>query len=345
MSRFLLKRAGFALMVCAFASIPSAPAFAQGTKNKKKTPAPAPAPAPAAGMRYGVHMDSLPQADQYALTMHLGVFWMGSWTQKYGWGYAEQQLAAAKARGITPVVQWWYWGDDISPDCVERGCQDLRQGVWKDKATWYRMTRELGAVIQRVMGGAEAIVVIENEFNKGGIEHYEAFDGYLLDQIVELHRVAGIRTVVAFGNWGLSNWARFDRASGASDFTGTQLLRSSVRDSATYQQAVDTLISGAVHLHNTFRKPSLIVDLAMSSYPSEEYEAYQAAVITDLFQRVGQLQSAGASGIVWREIVDDPTMDLSNYHGMAERFWGTIRADGSQKPAFAPFAQGIRGGM
>ena len=92
--------------------------------------------------------------------------------------------------------------------------------------------------------GAEAIVVIENEFNKGGIENYEAFDGYLLDQIVELHRVSGLRTIVAFGNWGLSNWARFDRAAAASDFVGTQLLRSSVRDAATRAPLAESLRPG-----------------------------------------------------------------------------------------------------
>ena len=320
-------------------------------KGKKKTPAPtpapepvpAPAPAPDGTMRYGVHMDSLGQADQYALPMQFGVFWMGSWTQKYGWGYAEQQLAAAKLRGITPIVQWWYWGDDISPSCVERGCTDARQGVWKDKATWYRMTRELAAVIQKVMGGAETIVVIENEFNKGGIESYEAFDGYLLDQVVELHRVPGIRTAVAFGNWGLSNWAQFDRAAAASDFVGTQLLRSSVREATTYQQAVDTLLSGATHLNNTFRKPSLIVDLGLSSYPSAEYEIHQAALVRDLFQRVGSFASVGVAGIIWRELVDNPAMGTNNYHGIAEQYWGMIRADGSQKPSFGPFADGIRG--
>ena len=305
-------------------------------------PAPAPAPVTVAAMSFGVPVEALPSADTYGAPMRYGVFWMGSWTQKYGWGYAEQQLAAAKARGITPVVQWWYWGDDISPDCVERGCQDARQGVWKDKATWYRMTRELGAVIQNVMAGAPAIVVIENEFNKGGIENYEAFDGYLLDQIVELHRIAGLKTVVGFGNWGLSNWARFDRASAASDYVGTQLLRSSVRDAATYQQAVDTLVSGSVHLNNTFRKPSLVMDLGLSSYPSAEYEILQEAVVRSLFTRLGELSGAGVSGIFWRAIVDDPAMNTSNYHGMAERYWGFIRADGTQKPAFRPFIDGIR---
>jgi len=334
--------------VCIFVSAAALPAAAQSNGKGKKKPAPAPAPAPtpvpttSAAMRFGVHMDSLPKADEHGVPMHYGVFWMGAWTQKYGWGYAEQQLAAARSRGITPIVQWWYWGDDISPDCVERGCQDVRQGVWKDKATWYRMTRELAAVIQNTMGGAEAIVVIENEFNKGGIENYEAFDGYLLDQIVELHRVAGLKAVVAFGNWGLSNWARFDRAAAASDFVATQLLRSSVRDAATYQQAVDTLVSGANHLNNTFRKPSLVVDLGLSSYPSAEYELYQEAVVASLFARLGELQVSGTAGMIWRAIVDDPAMDTSNYHGVAERYWGVIRADGSEKPAFRPFADGIR---
>jgi hypothetical protein len=303
---------------------------------------PAPAPAPAVAMRFGVHVDSLAKADSHALPMSFGVFWMGSWTQKYGWGYAEQNLTSARNRGLTPVVHWWYWGDDISPDCVERGCQDNRQNVFKDRATWYRMTRELAGVIERTMGGRETIVILESEFNKGGIENYEPFDGYLLDQIVELHRVTGVRVILGFGNWGLSNWARFDRAASAADMVGTQLLRSSVRDAATYQQAVDTLVSGATHLKNTFRKPSFIIDLAISSYPSAEYEVHQEAVVRQLFQRLGELKALGVTGVIWRAIVDDASMDTSNYHGMAERYWGFVRADGTEKPAFRPFADGLR---
>lgn len=357
MFRRIVTAAAVSLAICA--SIGSVPVAAQsrdggqptGRTARKRVPMPAPTvpsvptvptvPA-AAPLRFGVHVDSLAKADSHGVPMNFGVFWMGSWTQKYGWGYAEQHLAAAKARGLTPIVHWWYWGDDISPDCVERGCEDRRQGVWKDRATWYRMTRELGAVIGKTMQGAETIVIVETEFNKGGIEHYEPFDGYLLDQIVELHRIPGVKVVVGFGNWGLSNWARFDRAASAADLVGTQLLRSSVRDAATYQQAVDTLVSGMAHLNNTFRKPSLVIDLALSSYPSAEYEAHQEAVVRTLFQRAGELQALGATGIVWRAIVDDASMDTSNYHGMAERYWGFVRSDGSEKPAFRPFIDGMR---
>lgn len=316
---------------------------------KKRVPVPTPpipvptTPAPLVEpFRFGVHVDSLAVADRYGVPIGFGVFWMGSWTQKYGWGYAEQHLAAAKARGITPVVQWWYWGDDISPDCVERGCQDDRQGVWKDRATWYRMTRELAAVIGRTMQGAETLVIVETEFNKGGIERYEPFDGYLLDQIVELRRIPGVKVVIGFGNWGLGEWARFDRAASAADFVGTQLLRSSVRDASTYRQAIDTLVAGVAHLHHTFRKPSLVTDLALSSYPAAEYEAHQEAAVRALFERAGELRALGAAGLIWRAIIDDASMDTSNYHGMAERHWGVVRADGSEKPAFRPFLDGTR---
>jgi hypothetical protein len=115
-----------------------------------------------------------------------------------------------------------------------------------------------------------------------------------------------------------------------------------VRDAATYHQAVDTLISGASHLNNTFRKPAFIIDLALSSYPSSEYEGYQDGIVRQLFLRLGELKAAGVSGIIWRAIVDDPSMDTSNYHGVAERHWGFVRADGSEKPAFRPFVDGVR---
>jgi len=65
-------------------------------------------------------------------------------------------------------------------------------------------------------------------------------------------------------------------------------------------------------------------------------------VVAQLFQRLGELKNLGVRGVVWRAIVDDPSMDTSNYHGAAERHWGFVRADGSEKPAFRPFADGIR---
>jgi hypothetical protein len=292
-------------------------------------------------MRFGFDIESLSQARSHKVPVSFGTFWLGSWTGKYGWGYAESQLRAAKQARVTPVINWWYWGDDISPQCVDRGCHDARQNVHKDRATWNRMADELSRLIERTMGSREAIVVLETEFNKGGIENYEPFDGYLAEQVRIFHRRGNIKVVVAFGNWGHGQWERFDRAAAAADYVGTQLLQSSVQDASTYARTVDTLLSGA-RAAQRFGKPTLIVDLALSSYPSASYEAHQAAVTRELFARMPELKAAGVRGILYRMMADDPKFDTSNYHGVAERHWGFLRADGSAKPAFAAFAAGVR---
>jgi hypothetical protein len=240
------------------------------------------------------------------------------------------------------VIHWWYWGDDISPQAIERGVTDRRHGVRKDIASWYRMSDELSQVITRTMGERETYVVLENEFNKQGIESYEPFDGELARVAAILHRRGNVRVVVAFGNWGRHNWSRFDRAIAAADFVGTQLLRSSVREPQEYDGAVSTLIDGARFLQRTFHKPSLIVDLALSSYPSAGFEARQARVFAHLGARMAELKEAGVRGMLYRMMEDDPRFDTSNYHGAAERHWGLLRADGSEKPGFAQFAAIVR---
>ncbi|HXG87482.1 MAG TPA: hypothetical protein VNJ02_04025 [Vicinamibacterales bacterium] len=129
-------------------------------------------------MRFGVDATAAQLATSKGLAMSYGSVWAGAWNQKYGWGGVEEQLRTAKANGLTPVIQWWYWGDDISPTCVEQGCMDRYQGVRKDKKTWSQLSNELADLVSRVYGAnSGAVVVIETEFNKAGIENYEAFDG------------------------------------------------------------------------------------------------------------------------------------------------------------------------
>ncbi len=173
---------------------------------------PPPPPAPA-HIRFGFDNKSIHQARSLGVPVSYGSTWAGSWNQKWGWGGIESELQQARSAGVTAVIPWLYWSDDISPACVENGCTDRYQGVWKDKATWRRLA-------------------IEPEFNKGGIENYEAFDGYLAEQAAIFHQ-RGLQVAIGFGNWGRSHWARFDRAVAASDILGTIALQSSVRDPGT----------------------------------------------------------------------------------------------------------------
>ena len=86
-------------------------------------------------MRFGIDMESLDRARGKDLNFAYGVFWVGSWTQKQGWNHTESELRTARSRSVTPVINWWYWGDDISPSCIRDGCRDARQGISKDLAT------------------------------------------------------------------------------------------------------------------------------------------------------------------------------------------------------------------
>jgi hypothetical protein len=47
--------------------------------------------------------------------------------------------------------------------------------------------------------------------------------------------------------------------------------------------------------------------------------------------------AVGVVGIIWRMLADDPAFDTSNYHGIAERYWGLLHADGRAKAAFRWF--------
>lgn len=298
---------------------------------------------PAAPLRFGTEVKSLGRAEKAGLDFGYGVIWTGAWNEKYGWTTPREELREAKKRGVTPVIHWWYWGDEISPAAVQDGVKDMRHGVRKDRASWTRMANELSVLIAREMGDREAIVVLETEFNKQGIENYEPFDALLVEQAKIFKSRGNVRTMVGFGNWGSAQWGRFDAAVAASDMVGTQLLRSSVREPGSrYLGAVETLVSGARSLGAKFGKPVMIMDLALSSYPSAEYEGHQAKVLGELFGRTADLKRAGVVGVIWRQIVDDPKFDTSNYHGQAERHWGVLRADGSEKPAFKVLREGIQ---
>jgi hypothetical protein len=294
-------------------------------------------------MQFGFDTKSVAQARQLGMPVAYGSTWAGPWNQKFGWKGIEDDLRSAKATGTTPVVQWWYWGDDISPGCVENGCQDRYHGVRKDRATWTRMSNELADLIVKV-GGADskALVVIENEFNKNGIETYEAFDGYLAEQAAIFHK-RGIKVVISFGNWGKPHWKNFDRAIASADLLGTMRLQSSLRDASTYLSSADELISAAKYFHTTFGKPTFVTDFAFSSYPEPSYEGYQDMVVRDIFRRMDELKAAGVQGMIWRMLSDDPAFDTKNYHGVAERFWGLLHADGRPKLAFQSFLNGIKG--
>jgi hypothetical protein len=295
-------------------------------------------------MRFGVDAAAIgPLAGQGAKPDY-ALFWVGSWTERSGWSGVGSQAKSIADQGVVPVVEWWYWGDDISPSCVSNGCTDRYQGVWKDRAHWASDAAKLADALHAALQGRRGIVVVESEFNKNGVDTWETFDGDLQAHAgIFRQHAPEVKLVLGFGNWASWNWPNFDRAAGAMDMVGFQTLRGSTHDSSSsYLGAVDAIKAATSKLHADFGKPVLLHDLALSSYPEPTWAGYQDQVVKSLFARAGELAAAGLAGVVYRTLRDDAHANTANYYGAAERSWGLEHSDGSWKPAMRDFVAGVK---
>jgi hypothetical protein len=291
-------------------------------------------------------MTSAAAADQAAAGVKpdYGTFWIGPWTLSSGWGYADDQMVKMKSAGVTPAIHFYYWGDDITPTCVENGCWSNLHNTHKDRAKWNQLGDQLGDHMKSKMQGARVVVFLESEFNKGGISSYEPFDGYLADMAKRIKaKYPSAVIVLGFGNWDSGKWGNFDRAAAASDLVGLQAMRGSTKDSSTAYNAVyDSTLSGVKTLQSLFRKPIMLTDVALSSYPEPGYLSMQRDNLQKFFTGMPALQAAGVNSMIYRSWKDTPTMDLANYYGQAERHWGLTWSDGALKPAGKVWVDGVK---
>ncbi|HWG91374.1 MAG TPA: hypothetical protein VNZ52_11060 [Candidatus Thermoplasmatota archaeon] len=292
---------------------------------------------PAAAMGFGANTESLDFAKSKGWTPSYTMYWVGPWS-KSSWNAVEGALIKARDAGVTPVLQWYYWGDSISVNCVKYGCDGRSQGDWN------AMGATLAQKVNSIMGGRQAIIIVETEFNKGGIDNWEEFDGILANHIYMMKSKApNARFSLGFGAWGQDKYGMFDRAVGAVHMTSFQLMRASTRDTdAQISNAPDVIKSMTVTLKGKFGKPVLLHDLAISSYGGKEW--LQDQVMKNILSRKGEYEAAGLTGIVYRDVRDNPSMPLNNYYGYGERHFGFWRADGSAKPVWWTWKAGATGG-
>lgn len=320
----------------ALAALVLAPALAAG-------PAFAATPAP---VRFGMDVGAIGDQAAAGVSPDFGLFWIGPWTLSSGWGGPDNAFDKMYANGVTPVVQFYYWGDDISQACIENGCWSSLHDSWKDKANWSKLTTQLIDHLDARMKGREVIVILETEFNKADVATWEPLDGYLEAKVKEIKAgYPAAKVIMGLGNWNSGAWGTFDRTAAASDFLGIQGMRGSTRNSVSvYYDLVDATINGAKKLQATFPgKPTFVTDIALSTYPEPEWLEYQADVVGEMFQRLGELKAAGVQGIVYRTYKDNPNMDLANWFGEAERHWGFAwHGNGTAKPAWATWVAGVK---
>ncbi|HVM45974.1 MAG TPA: hypothetical protein VM582_08580, partial [Candidatus Thermoplasmatota archaeon] len=281
----------------------------------------------------GVDARSTKEMRDAGAAPQLGQTWVGRWMKTSGWSGFESDLRMMRDNNVTPVIMWYYWGDDISPDCVRDGCNG------RNRAEWDSLMREMAKRAHATMGSKPFYVVLEPEFNKNGIQRWETFDGYLETQAKTIRSIApGAKLVVGFGHWG--GWTIFDRAVAASDLAGVQLMRASTRDSESVAlNSAQYTIDNAKKLKSLFVKNVLLYDLAIGSYGG--WEHVQEKVLQSFIDRRADLRDAGVVGVVWRYVHDNN--NSSGYFGAAESSWGVKKADGSKKRAYDELVSLLKG--
>jgi hypothetical protein len=279
----------------------------------------------AAAMAYGVDAAGVREAKAAGWTPKYGQIWVGAWTARYGWSGLDSSLAALRDAGVTPVIEWYYWADQISVNCVKYGCAGRSVGQWNQMAT------TLAQHVRKVMGDRPALIVLESEFNKNGISGWEEFDGHLVNQErIFRQNAPNAKLVVGFGAWG--GYERFDRAAAGADYVGFQMMRATTRNSAwDVTHAGDAALATVRALRNAFHKPVILHDLAIGSYGANGQKLQNDAIYR-LGWLKGSLQAAGLQGIVWRYVRDNGYS--SGYFGPAESTWGLKTASGAPKPAW-----------
>lgn len=286
-------------------------------------------------LAFGMDIDAIKAQEEAGVAPDYAVVWVGPWIETSGWAGVDRALDRAYAADVTPVVHFYYWGNAISPRCVADGCNG------KDKASWDALADELAAHLDP---NEPAMVILETEFNKNGVETWEPFDAMLAAKADFFHdRLPHATVVMGLGTWGAGLWDTWDRAAAAADAVGLQAMRASTRDTPQeYLDVVDRTVEAAETAQALFGKPVVVTDVALSSWPDSDWERHQADTLTAFFDQAGALKDAGVDTILYRDLRDDPARQSGDYYGAAETDFGLVDETGQWKPAMSVWVDGVQ---
>jgi hypothetical protein len=285
---------------------------------------------PATGMRFGIDAKSIDRFEELAGPPDYATVWVGKWNLDHGWRDTDAALQAIRSQGVTPAIHFYYWGDDMGPGCLWQGCNGKSQADWDRLA--YELVEHLGNDLQ----GGPALVILESEFNKRGVEWDEGLDELLAAKAAAIKSgYPAAQVVLGLGNWYPQAWGTWDRAASQSDYIGLQALAGSTHDSPEEVVTLaDQTLAGVETARELFGKPVVIQDVAVSSYPEPDHLETQGAALANFAEGLPALKQAGVEAVLYRTYLDSPTMALHNHYAQAERHWGLAWHDtGELKPA------------
>jgi hypothetical protein len=281
--------------------------------------------------RDGKWVPTVEQLDALGLNVDLLQIWLPK-----GWSpdwVKREQLDAVTARGITPVVVHYYFGDLISKERVEAQRDDWYSSLWN--------------MAQRIRGDAPVLVILEPEFNIApprGETAITSWSGFAeeLRAAAELIRKEAPNALVGTCPGDFPGPPNLERVLGPVaadlDFIAFQEMRARTdrdRKREGYLNVGRSAVEYARYLQRAFGRPVLLGYLAVSSHRG--WDKRQAQVLRDMKAQQPALLDAGVWGVIYFQLYDDP--DHRGYFGRAEQSFGLITPNGRKKPAFEAFEE------
>lgn len=253
------------------------------------------------------------------------------YTRHTDWRWeSSAPLQTAITAGLTPVISHWWFGDEISPAFV----RDNRDRYLDNIAN---------RLVPLLADLPDAIVLLEPEFNKQGIEHWPEWDNVASAAIRMIKRGAPqVKVGLTLGDWAnfendqsLSN---IEQAVALSDFVGFMLMTSASNESADLNpvwSVRERVQRAATALNKRFDKPLYLGYMALSS--ADHWDQRQAEYLRQLTNQSAALAALGVFGMGYFSLFDNPRQ--VGWFGNAENHFGLLDADGRDKPAARAFRQ------
>ncbi|MFA0087844.1 hypothetical protein [Vibrio sp. 10N.261.51.F12] len=252
-------------------------------------------------------------------------------TQNNDWHWIRADLLrGAHANGYIPMINYWFFGDQINPEYVQANRERYLDEV---KTKLIPLLREL----------PQAYLVLEPEFNKHGIENWEGWDPLMLEVIALIRQQAPqIKIGLGLGDWDQPgsepSFNSAQQSIEASDFVASMLMLSSYTERAhtapDWSPWVRALRLGE-RLQKRFNKPWMLAYLSIASQP--DWEVQQANELQKLKFYLPMLQTLDLFALNWFSLTDEP--EQQGWFSDAEKSFGLLDAHYHPKQALATYIQ------
>ncbi|MGF1734076.1 tetratricopeptide repeat protein [Photobacterium satsumensis] len=252
-------------------------------------------------------------------------------TQNSDWHWLRKDLLrGAHANGYIPMINYWFFGDKISPDYVQANRKRYLDEV-KNK------------LIPLLQDLPQAYLILEPEFNKQGIESWDGWDPLMLEVIALIRQGAPqVKIGLGLGDWdqpgSTPSYASAQKSIETSDFVASMLMLSSyterVHSAPDWSAWVRALRLGE-RLQQRFNKPWMLAYLSIASQPN--WEAQQANELQKLNDYLPMLQKLGLFALNWFSLTDEPQQQ--GWFADAEQSFGLLSANYQPKASLEIYKQ------